>query len=339
MAMKAIVYDRYGPPEVLQLRDVEVPDVGEDGVLVRVHAAALNPADWHFMTGLRYFLRLGGLALLRPKVRGLGSDVAGRVEAVGRRVTRFRPGDEVYGQVDEAPGMSVPDLGSVAEFVQVSVGSIRARPCTLDAVEAAAVPLAASTALRGLCDVGNVQPGQHVLINGASGRVGTFAVQIAKASGAEVTAVCSTRNVDLVRSLGADHVVDYTRDDFTRGNRPVDLLLDNVGNHSPTASRRILAPTATYLASFDHPGKRLLGPLGQALRAAALGVVVGQRLTILATTRRDDDLDRLTALVEAGQVRPVVDRTWPLVETRAAMEHLAGRHARGKVVITVGEGS
>jgi NADPH:quinone reductase-like Zn-dependent oxidoreductase len=331
--MKAIVFHRYGSTDVLELRDVDTPDVGDDGVLVQVRAAAINPYDWHFMTGLPYFLRLQ-LGLRRPKINGFGSDLAGRVEAVGPKVTRFRPGDEVFGRVDRAPGGKLMDLGSAAEYVRVSQESIRPRPARLTAEEAAAVPLAAITALWAMHDTGAVQPGQHVLINGASGGVGTFAVQIAKSIGAEVTGVCSTSNVDLVRSLGADHTADYTRDDITRGGPRFDLMLDNVGNHSPTACLRVLKPGATYLASFDHPRNRWLGPMGHVLRMSVQGRLAGKRIVLLQPQRRDADLDTLTELIDTGAVTPVVDRTFPLVDTRDAIEYLAGRHARGKVVIT-----
>lgn len=331
--MKAIVFERYGSTDVLELRDVEIPRIGDDGVLVQVQAAAINPYDWHFMTGLPYFLRLQ-LGLRRPKITGFGSDLAGRVEAVGPNVTRFRAGDEVYGRVDPAPGSTLMDLGSVAEYVRVSEGSIRPRPDRLTPEEAAAVPLAGITALWAMRDTGAVQPGQHVLVNGASGGVGSFAVQIAKALGAHVTAVCSTRNVGLVRSIGADHVVDYTREDVTRGGPRFDLMLDNVGNHSPMACVRMLKPGATYLASFDHPWNRWLGPMAHVLRMSVRSRLAGRRTVLLQPQRRDTDLDALTELIDGGAVTPVVDRTFPLVDIREAIEYLAGRHARGKIIVT-----
>lgn len=331
--MKAIAFNRYGSTDVLELQDIDTPRPKDGDVLVQVRAAAINPYDWHIMAGLPSFVRLQS-GLRRPKITGIGSDLAGRVEAVGPRVTRFRPGDEVYGRVDQLPGSNLMALGSVAEYVRVSERSIRPRPARLTAEEAAAVPLAGITALWAMRDVGAVQPGQQVLVNGASGGVGTFAVQIARAMGAEVTGVCSMRNVDLVRSLGADHVVDYTREDVTRGAQRFDLLLDNVGNHSPTACLRILKPGATYLASFDHPWNRWLGPMGHVLRMAVRSRFARKRMAVLRPERRDGDLDTLTELIDAHAVTPVVDRTFPLVEARQAMEYLAGRHARGKVVIT-----
>lgn len=331
--MKAITFDHYGSTDVLELRDVDIPDVGDDGVLVRVHAAAINPYDWHLMTGLPSFVRLK-LGLRRPKVTGLGADLAGRVEAVGPNVTRVRPGDDVYGRVDLLPGSDLMNLGAVAEYVRVSEDSIRPRPDRLTAEEAAAVPLAGITALWAMRDTGRVQPGQHVLINGASGGVGTFAVQIAKAMGAEVSGVCSTRNVELVRSLGADHVIDYTREDITRAGPRFDLMLDNVGNHSPTACRRMLRPAGTYLLSFDHPWRRWLGPMGFALRMSVQSLPTSQRVVLLQPQRRSEDLDALSSLIDQGAVTPVIDRRFALVETREAVDHLAGRHARGKVIIT-----
>jgi len=267
--MKAIVFNRYGPSDVLELQDIDTPRLEDGDVLVQVRAAGINPYDWHLMTGLPSFLRLQS-----------------------------------------------------------------GRPVRLTAEEAAAVPLAAITALWAMRDVGAVQPGQHVLVNGASGGVGTFAVQIAKAMGTQVTGVCSSRNVDLVRSLGADDVVDYTREDVTRGGPRFDLMLDNVGNHSPSACLRILKPGATYLASFDHPWNRWLGPMRYALRMAVRSRFAGRRMVLLRPERRDGDLDTLTELIDAHAVTPVVDRAFPLVDTREAMEYLAGRHARGKVVIT-----
>lgn len=331
--MKAIGYDTYGSTDVLEVRDVEMPAVGPGQVLVAVRAAALNPYDWHLMTGLPYFLRFQS-GLRRPKRPGMGSDLAGRVEAVGPRVTRFRPGDEVYGRVDQVPGSGLLALGSMAEYVAVSQDSVRPRPTRLSAEEAAAVPLAAITALWAMRDTGAVRPGQHVLINGASGGVGTFAVQIAKAMGAEVTGVCGTRNVDLVRSLGADHVVDYTAEDFTHRGAHVDLLLDNVGNHAPAACLRVVRPGGTYLPSFDHPRRCWLGPLRHTAGTAVRSRLAGRRMAMLQPKRRDTDLDTLTELIEAGSVTPVVDRTFALVDAQQAMEHLAGRHARGKVIVT-----
>lgn len=335
--MKAIGFDRYGDPaDVLGLRDVPMPAVGDDGILVRVRAAALNPADWHLVSGVPRLMR-AQLGLRRPRVSGLGIDLAGRVEAVGPAVTSFQPGDDVYGVVDVLPGTAVHDLGSVAEYVRVTEGSVRRAPSTLTAAEAAAVPLAATTALRGLRDVAGVQPGQVVMVNGASGGVGTFAVQIARALGAEVVGVCSTRNVDLVRSLGAGHVVDYTREDPTRVVDGVDVVLDNVGNHWPTAWRRVLRRDGTYLASFGRKERPVVGPLPRLLLAGVANLVVPQRLALLPSTWRADELEALTTLIESGQVTPVVDRTCTMADAPAAMAHLGTNRARGKVVVTVQE--
>ncbi len=240
--MKAIVYDKYGSPDVLQLQEIDKPVVNDDDVLVRVRAASVNPYDWHFLTGLPYIGRIS-FGLFKPNVDGLGADLAGQVEAVGNNVTQFRPGDEVFGEVDgEAPGKPMLELGSFAEYVCVSEDSVVLKPADLTFEQAAAVPMAGLTALLGLRDKGRIEPGQKVLINGASGGVGTFAVQIARSFGAEVTGVCSTRNVDMVRSIGADHVIDYTREDFTRGGQRYDLMLDNVGNRSLSECRCVLNP-------------------------------------------------------------------------------------------------
>jgi NADPH:quinone reductase-like Zn-dependent oxidoreductase len=335
--VKAIRYDGYGEPgEVLTLRDVTPPEVGEDGIVVRVRAAALNPADWHLVTGVPRIAR-AQLGLRRPRVCGLGADLAGQVEAVGPAVTTFRAGDEVYGSVDRVPGTSVPDLGSVAELVRVAADSVRPVPARLTPVEAAAVPLAATTALRGLRDVARLRAGQHVLINGASGGVGTFAVQIARAMGAGVTGVCSTRNVDLVRSIGADDVVDHTSQDSTQLGRRFDVVLDNVGNRPANAWRRVLRRNGTYVASFGRKDHRWIGPLGQLARAAALNAVVPQRLTMLPTRWDVAELAAVGALIDAGQVRPVIDRTYPLAAAAEALAYVGEGHARGKVVVTVEE--
>lgn len=336
--MKAMRFDRYGPPsEVLRLRDVDVPDVGNDGILVRVRAAGLNPADWHMVSGVPHVAR-AELGLRRPRASGLGADLAGSVEAVGRDVTSVRVGDEVYGGVDLIAGTRVFDLGSVAELVRVTDGSVVRAPSSLTAVEAAAVPLAATTALQGLRDVADVRPGQNVLVHGASGGVGTFAVQIARVLGAGVTGVCSTRNVDLVASLGADAVVDYTRDDPTRIGRRFDVVLDNVGDRPINAWRRVLKRDGTYVGSYGMKEHRHVGPMLRMLRMAALGLVVPQRLASLPMRFRATDLTTLAELIEEGRLRPVVDRTYPLVAAAEALDYLGDGHARGKVVVTVQEG-
>jgi len=325
--MKAIVYDRYGSPDVLELKEIDKPSANDDELLVRVRAASVNPYDWHFMTGLPHLARMQ-LGLLKPKTRGLGADVAGEVESVGENVTQFRPGDEVFAGVE---------AGAFAEYVCVSNDSVMLKPANLTFEQAAAVPMAALTAMQGLRGQGRIEPGHKVLINGASGGVGTFAVQIAKSLGAEVTAVCSTRNVDLVRSIGADHVIDYTSEDFTRGERRYDLILDNVGNRSPSECRRVLNRKGTYLASFGRPENRWLGPMGQLLRMALLSPFVGQKLAPLSSKKRSmEDRLVLRELLEAGKVTSVIDRTYPLSEVAEAMRYLEKGHARGKVVITVG---
>ena len=314
--MKAIVYERYGSPDVLELRDVEKPSVTDDGVLVRVRAASTNPYDWHFMRGKPYFARLM-FGLFKPKAHGLGADLAGEVEAVGKDVTRFRPGDAVFGEA----------AGAFAEYTCVPEGTLALKPANLSFEQAAAVPMGGVTALQGLRDRGKIRAGQRVLILGASGGVGTFAVQIAKSFGAEVTGVCSTRNVERVRKIGADHVVDYTREDFTRSGARYDLLLDTIGNRSLRECRRVLQPKAVYV----HVGGRMA-------RVLALPIVspfVSQTLVQLIAKRNKDDLEILSRLIEAGKITPVIDRTYPLSEVPTAIRYLEGGHARGKVVITV----
>jgi NADPH:quinone reductase-like Zn-dependent oxidoreductase len=322
--MKAIVYDKYGPPDVLELKEIDKPVVNDDEVLVRVHAASVNPYDWHFMTGLPYFARLQ-FGLLKPKRNTLGADVAGSVEAVGKGVTRFQPGDEIFGI----------GAGALAEYVCVSEDSVALNPANLTFEQAAGVPLAAGTALQGLRDKGQIQAGHKVLINGASGGVGTFAVQIAKAFGAEVTGVCSTRNVDMVRSIGADHVIDYTHEDFAQGGERYDLMFDNVGNRSPSECRRVLTPKGVYLASFGQPEHRWLGPLAQLLRMLVMSRFVSQKMTTFTAKESKEDLVFLKELIEAGKVTPVIDRTYPLSEVPEAIRYLEEGHARGKVVITI----
>jgi NADPH:quinone reductase-like Zn-dependent oxidoreductase len=314
--MKAIVYERYGSPDVLELRDIDKPSVSDDGVLVRIRAASANPYDWHFMRGKPYFTRLM-FGLFKPKAHGLGADLAGEVEAVGKAVTRFRPGDSVFGE----------GAGAFAEYACVPERWLAPKPANLTFEQAAAVPMGGVTALQGLRDSGKIQAGQKVLVLGASGGVGTFAVQIAKSFGAEVTGVCSTKNVERVRKIGADHVVDYTREDFTRGTTRYDLLLDTVGSRSLRECRRVLQPKAVYV----HVGGRMA-------RVLALPIVspfVSQTLAQLIAKRNKDDLEILSGLIEAGKITPVIDRTYPLGETRDAIVYLEGGHARGKVVITV----
>ncbi|MFE0005779.1 NAD(P)-dependent alcohol dehydrogenase [Streptomyces erythrochromogenes] len=324
--MKAIVQDRYGSPGVLELREVERPPVGDREVLVRVRAASVNARDWHLMRGDPYLARLV-LGLRRPKVRIRGTDFAGRVEAVGKDVTRLRPGDEVFGEAE----------GAFAEYVCAPADAVEPKPANLTFEQAAAVPLAGNTALMGLRDLGRLRPGQRVLVNGASGGVGTFAVQIAKALGAEVTGVCGTRNTELVRSLGADHVVDYSREDFTRTGRLHDLVLDLVGNRSLAACRRALTPGGPLVLSGGgvSEGGSLVGPMSLLVRGWALSGFVRQRLLVLTAAPDRENLAALRELVESGRVTPAVDRTYPLREVPEAIRYPEVEHARAKVVITV----
>jgi NADPH:quinone reductase-like Zn-dependent oxidoreductase len=324
--MKAIVQDRYGSPDALEFRDVGKPVPADNEVLVRVHAAAVNAYDWHLMRGDPYLARLT-LGLGRPKMKIRGRDFAGRVETVGADVKRFGPGDEVFGEVD----------GAFAEYVCVPENMLETKPTNLTFEQAAAMPLAGNTALMGLRDAGRVQPGQQVLVNGASGGVGTFAVQIAKSFGAEVTGVCSTRNVDLVRSIGADHVIDYTQEDFTRNGRRYDVVFDLVGNRSLTDLRRALTPRGALILSGGgvSRGGSLIGPMGLIIRGQALSRFVRHRLLVLMAMPSKENLATLRELAESGKVTPVIDRTYPLREAPEAIRYLEAEHARAKVVITV----
>jgi len=320
--LKAVVGTEYGSPDDLELQEIDKPVVDGDGVLVRVRATSVNPLDWHFMRGLPYFVRLTA-GLRRPKRSVPGVDVAGHVEAVGENVTQFQPGDEVFGSRG----------GAFAEYVCGGERNFVAKPVGLTFEQAAAVPGAGCTALQALRDRGQIQPGQRVLINGAAGGVGTFAVQIAKAFGADVTGVCSTRNVDMVRSIGADQVIDYTREDFTRVGQRYDLILDAVGNRSLSDFRRALTPKGTLVLVGGGSG-RLLGPLALPLRALVVSPFVGQRLLPFLAKVSKEDLVVLKELIEAGKVTPVIDRTYPLSEAPEAIRYLEAGHAQGKVVIT-----
>jgi NADPH:quinone reductase-like Zn-dependent oxidoreductase len=323
--MKAIAYEKFGSADVLGLNEVRKPDVGPDGVLVRVRAASANPYDWHVMRGVPYIARLMGVGL-RPKNSVLGTDVAGEVEAVGKGVTRFRPGDEVYGFVG---------AGAFAEYVSAPEKLLALKPANLSFQQAATVPLAATTALQGLRDVGQIRSGQKALIVGASGGVGTFAVQIARWFGADVTGVCSTRNLEMVRSIGAGHVIDYTREDYTRSGQQYDLIFQLAGTTSPSACRRALTPKGRLvLSSGDSPG-RVIGPVGRIIKAALLSPFVGQTLRPLVAKPSTDDLQFLKELIEAGSVTPVIDRTYPLRDVADAIRYLETGHARGKVAISV----
>ena len=333
--MKAVTFDHYGSAERLRVVDVPTPAIGDHDVLVAVRAAAINPLDWHVMTGLPYVAR-AQFGVRGPKVTRIGVDLAGRVDAIGSRVTRWSPGDEVFGFTDgETPDQAESELGACAEYVAVPEDSVVSKPETVTFEQAAAVPAAGLTALQGLRDLGRIEAGHHVLINGASGGVGTFAVQLGKWFGAEVTGVCSTRNVELVRSIGADHVIDYTRDDFTVGEPTFDVMLDNVGNRSLRACRRRLAPEATYVASFGRPEKRWVGPMVQLVAMVVMNRFVRQRLVTWVAKPNREDLLVLRSLLEAGSVTPVIDRTYPLADVSDAMAHLDAGHARGKIVITI----
>jgi NADPH:quinone reductase-like Zn-dependent oxidoreductase len=324
--MKAIVQDGYGSADVLQLREIDKPVVTEGGVLVRVRAASVNARDWHLMRGDPYVAR-PSFGLRRPRVKIRGTDFAGRVEAVGPDVQRFRPGDEVFGEAD----------GAFAEYVCAPDGVVEPKPANLTFEQAAAVPLAGNTALMGVRDVARVEPGQQVLINGASGGVGTFAVQIAKSFGAEVTGVCSTRNLELIRSLGADHVIDYTVEDFTRNGRQYDVVFDLVGNRSLTDFRRALTPEGTLVLSGGgvSGGGSLFGPMGLFVKGQLMARFVHHRLLPLTVKPSQENLATLRELAESGKIAPVIDRTYPLSETPEAIRYLEVEHARAKVVITV----
>jgi NADPH:quinone reductase-like Zn-dependent oxidoreductase len=330
--MKAIVYHNYGSPDVLRLEEIEKPVPTDDQVLIRVRAASVNPLDWHYMEGTPYIVRLIDSGLLKPKVTRLGVDYAGTVEAVGKNVTQFKPGEEVFGG----------KTGAFAEYVCVLADrAVVLKPANLTFEQAASIPIAAITALQGLRDKGKVQPGQKVLINGASGGVGTFAVQIAKSFGADVTGVCSGRNVEMVRSLGADHVIDYTKEDFTKSGQRYDVILDNVGNHSLLACRRALSPQGKYvLIGGGGPGDQgLIGPLVNPIKALVLSPFVSQDMGMMLAELNQKDLTILGDLMQAGKVTPVIDRTYTLSQLPEAIRYLEEGHARGKVVITVGDNS
>ncbi len=322
--MKAIVQDTYGPPDTLELRDIDKPVVGDGDVLLRVHAASVFIGDWHIMAGLPYLIRMIS-GLRGPKVRVRGQDAAGRVEAVGQGVTRLQPGDEVFGTCD----------GSFAEFALARPDKVAPKPANLTFEQAATVPSTGSTALQAVRDKGRLQPGQKVLIIGAAGGVGTFAVQIAKAFGAHVTGVCSPTKVDLVRSIGADDVIDYTSDDFAETGQRYDVILDIAGNRSVSHLRRALAPKGTLVIVGGEGGGRWFGGIDRQLRALMLSPFVGQKLGTFIAKQNGEDLVVLKELIEAGKVTPVIDRTYPLAEAPDAIRYLSEGHARGKVVITV----
>jgi len=320
--VKAIIRQKYGSPDVLELTEVETPAPKDNEVLVEIHAASANPLDWHYMRGAPFLARLGE-GLRKPRDTRLGVDIAGRVEAVGNNVTQFQPGDEVFGVC----------AGGFAEYASARENKLALKPANISFEEAAAVPVAAITALQGLRDKGKIQPGQKVLVNGASGGVGTFAVQIAKSFGSEVTGVCSTRNLDMVRSIGADHVIDYTQEDFTKNGQRYDLIYDAVGNRSVSAYKRALRPQGTCAIAgfttlprlFEH---MVLGPL--------LSMTGNKKVGLMGTAKvNQKDLVFVKELLEARKLIPVIDRRYPLGETAEAIRYLEERHARGKVVITL----
>jgi NADPH:quinone reductase-like Zn-dependent oxidoreductase len=323
--MKAIVQDRYGDPAaVLELQDIARPVAKDGEVLVRVHAASVHVGDRILVTGVPYIARMA-VGIIKPKNRVPGTDLAGTVEAVGKDVTQLRPGDEVFGWC----------AGAFAEYVCAAADHFLAKPANLTFEQAAAVGVSASTALQLLRDQGKVQPGQKVLINGASGGVGTFAVQIAKAFGAEVTGVCSTRNADMVRSIGADHVIDYAREDFNKGNERYDFILDNVGNHSPAAMRGALTPTGKLQCNNGTLGGPWFGTMGTVVKTAAVSKFNPQQAGPSIKFQNRKDLFVLKELIEAGKVTPVIDGTYPLTGTAAAIGHVGEGHARGTVVISI----
>ena len=322
--MKAIVQDTYGPPEVLRLKEIDTPVVGDGDVLVGVHAAAVHPGDYFVLTGVPRVIR-PAFGLPRPRAGVRGYDFAGRVEAIGRHVQRFRPGDEVFGWTT---------TGSLAEYVCVGEDHLAPKPANLTMEQAGAVTVSAMAALHALRDAAKVQPDQRVLIVGASGGVGTFAVQIAKSLGAEVTGVCSTRNLELVRSIGADHVVDYTEEDVTRSGQLYDVILDSVEAQTLAATRRALAPAGTLVLNSGRGGP-WIGPLGRWAKAGVLSLFTRQTLRPILRGENQQDLLVLKELIEAGEVTPVVDRTYPLSDAAEALAYVGAGHTRGKVVVTV----
>ena len=323
--MKAIVRDTYGSPDVLELRDIDIPEVADDEVLVRVHAAGVGRDVWHVMTGLPYPIRLAGYGFREPNNPVIGSDMAGVVEAVGNNVSRFQPGDEVFGI----------GKGSYAEYVCAPEDKLALKPANLTFEQVAVVAIMGSTALQALRDHGKVRPGQEVLIIGASGGVGTYAVQIAKAFGAQVTGVCSTKKVEMVRSIGADRVIDYTQEDFAAGDQRYDLIVDIGGNSSLARLRRALAPRGTLVITGGEGGGRWLGGTDRQLRALALSPFVSQKLATFVASENHEDLLVLKELIESGKITPVIDRSYPLSEVPEAIRYLEGGHAKGKVLITV----
>jgi NADPH:quinone reductase-like Zn-dependent oxidoreductase len=319
--MKAIVYEKYGSPDVIQFKDMEKPTPKDDEVLIKIHAASVNAYDWHFLTADIFLIRLMGGGLLKPKNTSLGADMAGRIETVGKSIKQFQPGDEVFGMVK----------GSFAEYACAPESSLALKPVHTSFDEAAAIPMAAITALQGLRDEGQIQAGQKVLINGASGGVGTFAVQIAKSFGAEVTAVCSTRNLEQARSIGADHVIDYTKEDFTKSGQQYDLILAANGYHPLSAYKRALTPKGIYIMAG--------GTMPQIFQSMLIGSIMseksGRKMAGVSAKRNQSDLVFIKELFEAGKVKSVIDKRYPLSEAAEALRYLGEGHARGKVVISM----
>jgi NADPH:quinone reductase-like Zn-dependent oxidoreductase len=323
--MKAIVQDKYGSAEVLELRHVEKPQPGDDELLIRVHAAGVDPGVWHLMTGLPYLVRVMGFGLRRPKIRIRGMDVAGTVEEAGRNIIRLKKGEQVYGTCD----------GSFAEYACAKAERLAPKPANLSFEQAAAVPISGMTALNGLRDAGKLQSGQKVLIIGAAGGVGTYAVQLAKALGAAATGVCSTSKVELVRALGADEVIDYTREDFTDGTRQFDLILDTAGRRPLSQLRRALRPQGTLVIVGGEGGDRWLGGFQRQIFAPVRSQFTDQKMLGLISKERQQDLLTLRDLIEAGKLTPVMGRTYPLREAPQAIRYLEQGHAQGEVVLTV----
>jgi len=324
--MKAIVFHNYGSPDVLKCEEIETPTAGDDEVLIKVRAAALNPYDWHFVRGMPYLIRIMA-GLRKPKVTRLGFDVAGEVEAVGRKVTRFKPGDPVFG------GCFGARAGAFAEYACTSESALALKPHNVTFEQAAAVPMGALTALQGLRDKGHIKPGQKVLVNGAAGGVGSLAVQIAKSFGTEVTGVCSTRNVDLVRSIGADQVIDYTQQDFTKSGHRYELILDAVGNRPLSSMRRILSSNGILVMAGGEAGRWMIGPVVRTIQASVLSRFGSQKLVGLLARSSKEDLTIIHDLMATGKVTPVIDRRYKLNEVPEAIRYLEEGHARGKVVV------
>lgn len=327
--MKAIVYHNFGPPDVLQLEEIEKPVPKDDQVLVRVRAVSINPYDWHFMEGGPYIARLFGFGLLKPSSQRLGVDFSGTVEAVGKNVTEFKPGDEAFGGKG----------GAWAEYIVIAEKFLVKKPANITFEQAGSVQIAGLTALQGLRDQGKLQPGQKVLINGASGGVGTYAVQIAKVLGAHVTGVCSGRNVEMVKSLGADHVIDYTKEDFTKGGQHYDVVLDNVGNRAPSESRRVLTPNGKYIlvgggGVNDNPW---IGPFGMVIKTLLMKPFINQEMKMMMAEVKKEDLTYLADLMQSGKLKPVIDKVYPFEEIREAVRYLETGRARGKVIVTLPE--